>query len=159
MNTVTEVAALRQKAAEDAAAIGLLDAVQTIARKGEQHGYHSYVNDWNGYRFYYGERFGDPERPYAEVHVLRYSKTHPVHEKPKSGVPFAPGNPDDAVTGCELIYKVTDNNGVGETVCFRSGKWTDEVVAEAKRLGTEKREAPSAAGIEDAKKHFEPHNG
>ena len=132
------------EAAKAAAAIGLLDAVRVIAQSGfMRRPSYEWVKDWNGKRFFYGARNHDDNYPYAEVLVLHYSKTHPVHEMDKEGNPTCfdhrgrpMKNPDDCVTGTEPLYSVENDGKLpsGHTVCFRQGDWVKEVLAEADRI-------------------------
>jgi hypothetical protein len=129
---------MRLQAAEQAQAAGILEAVQVIAKSGGKHGKTQWLKDWEGKRYFYGERLGDSERPYAEVAVL------------SRGVESSP----DLVTGTVILYSLTDK---GETECFRPGPWVAVAVAEAERI---KALPPpeKVADPADANK-FAPYNG
>lgn len=134
---MTAILEMRLKAAKDAEAIGLLEAVKTVAQDGGKTSAksHEWMKVWNGKRFFYGERYGDPTYPYAEVCVLKLSKDHPVHNPPEAGKVFS-GNPETSVTGTDLLFSV-ENAGKspgGDVMCLRSGPWTGEVLKEADRI-------------------------
>jgi hypothetical protein len=150
---------MRVDAHQQAADLGLLDAVRTIAKSGaKQHGA-TWSKDWNGLRFYYGERSSDPAAPYCEVHRLAYSlasgavgktfaKIKPEHHDTVGNVRLPDPHPE-TVSGCELLYEHSDLDG-GITRALRSGTWTDAVVAEAQRISSTPPVVPAAVVAEDA---------
>jgi hypothetical protein len=142
-----DVLSLRQQAREQVQAIGLLRAVYFIAKTGTRHVPNEWLRDWNGLRFVWGSRGGDPDRPYAEVRKLDYTSRHQPGSNP---------NPTGTVTGTELIYAHEDD---GTVSCFRPGGWTGVVVAEAERIKQLPRpDAGAIAGRSEAER-FAPFNG
>jgi hypothetical protein len=129
---------MRVQAGQEADAAGVLDAVRMIAKSGGKHAKTQWVKDWNDKRYFYGERFGNPEHPYAEVVVMK----HAVEATP------------ELVTGTVLLYSLNDR---GETECFRPGPWVALAVAEAERIKA-LPPAEKVADPGDATK-FEPYNG
>jgi hypothetical protein len=137
--TITSVLRMRLEASEKADALGLLEAVRLIAKSGGRRHRHEWIKDWGGKRYFYGDRAGDEERPYAEIAVLR----HESDSRP------------DLVTSAVVLYSRQDN---GETICYRPGNWTDEVLAEAARLRKAPKTEVAAAPIEAESANFAPYH-
>jgi hypothetical protein len=143
-----EVLELQLEAAKQAEALGLLDAVRTIARSGDRRHKTEWVKDWNELRRFYGERHGDSNRPYAEVGKLVRQKDHMVHE------PGQRPNPPDSVTRIDVLYSRRDT---GVTECLRPGDWTKAVLEEAQRIGQQVvSDSQSAARVEEESAKFVP---
>jgi len=142
-----DVVSLRQQAQEQVRAIGLLPAVCTIARTGTRHVPNEWLRDWNGLRFVWGSRGGDPDRQYAEVRKLDYTSRHQPGSNP---------NPTGTVTGTELIFAQEDD---GTVSCFRAGGWTGVVVAEAERIKQLPKPDAAAVSERSAAEKFAPFNG
>jgi hypothetical protein len=138
---------MQLEAARQTEALGLLDAVRTIAQSGDKRSKTEWIKEWNKLRFLYGERHGDRGRPYAEVGALVYQSEYMVHE------PGQKPNAPDAVTRVDVVYSRLD---CGATDCFLSGFWTDDVLAEAQRLKAcpPSSEPQDAAQLEEAKSRF-----
>jgi hypothetical protein len=141
---------MQLEAARQTEALGLLDAVRTIAQSGDKRSKTEWIKDWNKLRFFYGERHGDRNRPYAEVGALLYQTEHMVHE------PGQKPNPPDSVTRVDAIYSRLDT---GVTECFQPGSWTDAVLAEAQRLKAEpSAPKPDPVSLDEAKARFTQRN-
>jgi hypothetical protein len=137
---------MQLEAARQTEALGLLDAVRTIAQSGDKRSMTEWIKDWNKLRFFYGERHGDKSRVYAEVGALVYQSEYMVHE------PGQRPNPPDSVTRVDAIYSLLDT---GVTECFQPGSWTDTVLAEAKRLKEKPPTLPTdSVSIDEAKARF-----
>jgi hypothetical protein len=145
---VSNVAVLEMQleAAKATESLGLLDAVRIIANSGDRRSKTERFKEWNEMRFLYGERHGDPDRPYAEVGKVVRQKEHMVHE------PGQRPNDPDAVTRVDVLYSRLDS---GVTDSFCAGPWTETVLTEAKRL-RENPPPPKAANLDEAKAKFEP---
>jgi hypothetical protein len=144
---------MQADAHKQAEAIGLLDAVRVIARSGSRKDGPQWVKDWNGLRFYYGERSGDPDRAFAEVTALSYA-----YAKGADGKAFANVDPqhddkvpgwkamhDHTVSGSMLLYEHSDVHG---TRALRPGAWVDAVIQEADRI-RKTPPMPTANVVED----------